>query len=155
MKHSISLILILLLPSCSNFELQEKYLYGLTGGAAGALLGSTVSPNDESKGLNALMFGALGAGAGMLVHYLKKGRKVIAEVPSTLEGRELKGAAPREMTVPATTQKLPDFVRARLTPIVIEEYLEKDTVGEDGSLIEPHRVWRIKHQPELVPSPQK
>jgi hypothetical protein len=52
------------------------------------------------------------------------------------------------------SQELPPFVRERLMPVVVETLTEPDTVSEDGSLHEPHKVYRIKRQAELVTRPK-
>jgi hypothetical protein len=135
------------LHGCAGISLDRSlYLPAGTGIVAG-FLGRSLSPNDESREINTVVFGALGVGLGFLAERLltPKGKE---EKPSSLKERELTG---REFTLPATSEKLPAFVKKRLTPIVIEEYEERDSATEDGGLREPHKVWRIKRQPELIP----
>lgn len=142
--------MILFLPACASFSPDRGSYFAAGGATSGALLGYKFSPNEESQGLNALVFGALGAGLGYLSNRLFSPKEE-SKAPSDLISRELGVPRAREITLPATDEKLPEFVEKRLTPIVLEEYVEKDSVTEDGALREPHRVWRIKRQPELVP----
>jgi hypothetical protein len=116
----------------------------------GGFFGRELSPNRESENLNTVIFGALGAGLGYLGNLILKPEIHQEEIPSTLKERDLRPSG-QEFVLPATEQKLPEFVRKRLTPIVIEEYEERDSATEDGGIREPHKVWRIKRQPELVP----
>ena len=137
----------LLFSSCTSLD---RNLWVPSGSSAlGGALGYAFSPNDESRKINALVFGALGGAVGTGLQYLL-GKNHPEEIPSTLKERDLRPSG-REFTLPATTEKLPAFVKKRLTPIVIEQYEERDSVTEDGALREPHKVWRIKRQPELAP----
>lgn len=148
------LIFSLVLSGCSTFASHRSLKYSGGGAAAGAALGYGFSPNKESQGLNALLWGGIGAAFGYLFERAFRDRGDVVEIPSNLEAKELFRES-EEFVLPATKQKLPAFVQKRLTPVVIEQYTEKDTAGEDGSLHEPHRVWRIKQQPELLPKPLK
>jgi len=152
MKQIFILLLIFIFQACSSIESKNFYITSLGSGTVGALLGSTFSPNEESKNLNALSFGIIGAGLGAL-SYLSFLKKIENNPAKTLQERELFLPERKEFVLPPTEKKLPNFVKERLTPIIIEEYIERDSVREDGSLSEPHRVWRIKRPPELIPKP--
>ena len=54
------------------------------------------------------------------------------------------------LPVPA---QIPDFVKARIQPVIVEEYMEAATIGEDGTLREPHKVYRIKRPAEFSATP--
>jgi hypothetical protein len=170
-----SLVLIPILASglfgCATIE-RPRVLWGASlGGTSGALGGALLSPNDESRGINALVFGVAGAVAGGLIGYLTEPK---APVPS--QGPDLKlleglpgqpqsnahGLAGPVQEAPIVAQEerviphpdgIPRFLKERLQPIVIEEYVEPDTVGSDGALHEPHRVYRIKRPAELFAKP--
>jgi hypothetical protein len=138
------------LTSCAGLGLDRSFHFPAAGGIAGGFLGRVLSPNRESTDINTAVFGALGAGLGYLANRIFSSPIHQEEIPSTLKERELRPGG-QEFVLPATEEKLPAFVKKRLTPIVIEEYLERDTATEDGGIREPHKVWRIKRQPELVP----
>jgi hypothetical protein len=50
-------------------------------------------------------------------------------------------------------QELPEFLKRRIQPVVIEEFIEKDQVTDEGTLHEPHRAYRIKRPAELYTNP--
>lgn len=63
-------MLSILLSSCSTLR-GSITAGGIIGGTLGAMSGTVFSPNKDSVPGNALVFGALGAGAGaLLAHYL-------------------------------------------------------------------------------------
>jgi hypothetical protein len=110
--------------------------------------------------MNALVFGLAGAVAG--------GALAILAAPSdsdpattehTLKTQELLGAPgassfgnDKLYSVSPSTQ-LPSFVKERLQPVVIEEATEPDSVSDDGTLHEPHKVYRIQKNAELFALP--
>ena len=68
MKTVILGILILSMTSCSS--LKKTLIYSsLVGGATGATAGAMLSPNKESRGANAAVFGLVGAGLAALAGY--------------------------------------------------------------------------------------
>lgn len=68
MKHIWILILSMSLSSCSS--LKKTLIYSaMAGGATGATAGTVLSPNKESRGANAAVFGLIGAGAAALAGY--------------------------------------------------------------------------------------
>lgn len=149
MKYPIVIGLIVALTGCATTP-RKRALYGAgIGAGVGAFGGAVLSPNDESKGVNALVFGLTGAVLGGIVGLFMHDDAELPKAGDTLEGRELG----QEFVVPQETGSLPAYVKDRLQPLVIEEYVEKDSVGDDGGLREPHRVWRIKRPPELAPKP--
>jgi hypothetical protein len=129
--------------------------YGGSGAAIGALGGYGFSPNDESRGINALVFGLAGAVIGGLIGILTDMQPPSSEDKPSLKERDL-GSVPtsRDYIIP-TDQKLPSFVKERLQPVVIEESVQQDTVTDDGALHEPHKVYRIKRPSELYSNPVK
>lgn len=148
MKILTALTLLLFLTSCASTP-RKRFLYGTgIGLGVGALGGAAFSPNQESKGVNALVFGLFGAVAGGVAGLFLKDDSELPAASGSLEERELG----KEFLVPQGGN-LPSFVRERLEPVVIEEHVERDSISEDGSLREPHRVWRIKRQAELSPKP--
>lgn len=61
-------ILCLLMGSCSSMK--KTLIYSaMAGGATGATAGAVLSPNKESRGANAAVFGLLGAGVAALTGY--------------------------------------------------------------------------------------
>lgn len=135
---------------CASLSQRERLTASvLAGGSVGAAGGSLLSPNAESQGLNALVFGLSGALTGGLVALLTDRPPVTKPEDKSLKARELGREQASEFVVPQN-QELPAFVRDRLSPVVIEEYEEADSVAEDGSLRAPHKVYRIKRQAELT-----
>jgi hypothetical protein len=122
------------------------------GGITGAVGGAALSPNSESRGLNALVFGLAGALIGGLIGFFSGTPSKREENGATLESREKATNGSREIQAP-TGADLPAFVKERFRPAVIEEYTEQDSISEDGSLSEPHKVYRIKRPAELVTKP--
>lgn len=148
-------VLILLLPSCATLTQRDRLMVGVAGGAvAGAAGGSLLSPNAESQGLNALVFGLSGALTGGLVALLADRPPETKAEDRSLKGREMGVGTGQEFVVPQSGE-LPEFVKKRLTPVVVEEFEETDSIAEDGSLRAPHKVYRIKRQAELVTRPSE
>ena len=154
MRVLTTLIAASLVSGCATLNQRERLYVGATSGAAiGAVAGSVLSPNSESQGLNALVFGLSGALTGGLLALLTDRPPVTKPEDKSLKARELKQQDTQEFVVPQNTA-LPDFVKQRLTPVVIEEFEERDSIAEDGSLRAPHKVYRIKRQAELTAQPQ-
>ncbi len=66
----IFLVLSILISGCSTLR-GALSTGGIIGGSLGAMSGAVFSPNKDSVPGNALIFGAIGAGAGaLLAHYL-------------------------------------------------------------------------------------
>lgn len=147
---ALAITLSLLLPGCAT-GLMRFATGAAIGSGAGAAGGAMLSPNDESKGMNALVFGLSGALLGGLFGILTDPHPKQQPEKSSLQSKELNiGANVFEVT---PQEKLPPFVKDRLTPVIVEEYREQDSVGEDGALHEPHNVYRIKRQAELISKP--
>ncbi len=138
---------------CASLGTGWRLAIGTSGGAVvGAGAGALLSPNDASRPLNALVFGLAGALGGGLVAYLTD------PTPSqprgeTLKQKELADQAEASRFSVGASGELPAYVKERLAPVVIEEAVERDAVGEDGSLHEPHKVYRIVRPAELTPKP--
>jgi gas vesicle protein len=149
MKQALFWFMILTLTACATPP-RKRFLYGAGIGAGlGALGGAAFSPNPESKGMNALVFGLTGAVLGGVVSLFAHDDSEVPKAKDTLQERELG----QEFVVRPDAGKLPSYVKDRLQPLVIEEYVEKDSINEDGGLSEPHKVWRIKRPAELVGKP--
>ncbi len=68
MKYSIKILLLIMVTSCSS--LKKTLIYSsLAGGMTAATAGVMLSPNNESRGANAALFGVLGAGVAALAGY--------------------------------------------------------------------------------------
>ena len=68
MKWILILVISLLLSSCSSMK--KTLIYSsLAGGMTGAIGGVALSPNKESRGANAAVFGLIGAGVAALAGY--------------------------------------------------------------------------------------
>ncbi len=133
---------------------RKRILMGVSiGGAGGAVGGAVFSPNSESRGLNTLVFGLVGAVVGGLVGLLIHDDSEIPEPKTPAQNAVRLDLKTQEFSVSPPAQDLPAFVRERLKPVVVEELQESDTISEDGSLHEPHKVYRIKHQAELIAKP--
>ncbi len=146
-------LICLIASGCATLNQRERLTVGVAGGAAlGAAAGSLLSPNSESQGLNALVFGLSGALTGGLVALLTDRPPVTKPEDKSLKAKELGGGLGQEYVVPPNVP-LPEFVKRRLTPVVIEEFEERDSIAEDGSLRAPHKVYRIKRQAELTTAP--
>jgi len=63
-----SLLILLLLTGCST--LKKTLIYsGLSGALVGSMTGALLSPNKESQGANAAVFGLIGAGVAAMTGY--------------------------------------------------------------------------------------
>jgi len=131
------------------------------GGGVGAVGGAALSPNDESRPINALVFGLLGALAGGTLGILTDSQSS-KEIPHpSLRSKEMSKEMSNEINQTtlrnefeiSNPKSLPPFIQERLTPVVVEEYHEPDSLSEDGSLHEPHKVYRIKRPAELISKP--
>lgn len=154
----LPLLLIPLFTACSGLKPRERFLLGLgTGAASGAVAGAALAPNQENRGINALVFGLTGAVIGGVGGLLFKDDSAIPEQKTTLKVSELgtpkdaKGFAVSSLN---SESELPDFVKERLRAAVIEEFEERESVGPDGSLRAPHKVWRIRYPTQLVVEPK-
>ncbi len=68
MKHLTIVLILLVTTSCSSMK--KTLIYSsLAGGMTAATAGAMLSPNKESKGANAALFGVLGAGIAALAGY--------------------------------------------------------------------------------------
>lgn len=124
------------------------------GASVGAIGGAVLSPNDESRGLNALVFGLIGALVGGLAGIFTEPDHHAPKAGQDLKNNEFSSSLDqrKEYLVPIDPT-LPEFVKDRLKTAVIEEYVERDSITEDGSLAEPHKVYRIKRPAELIVKP--
>lgn len=153
MRRILTLLIAILfsLSGCASLTGYKRGLVGVTAGASlGATGGAVLSPNDESRALNALVFGLSGALVGGLTAWITDSNEVPPSTQVGLKDRDPR--VPQDLLVQPTAE-LPQFVKDRLQPLVIEEFVQKDTVTEEGTLHEPHKVYRIKRMPELFPSP--
>lgn len=151
--------LLILGTACTTLRGNRRLGAGVAiGGAAGASGGAVLSPNDESRVLNALVFGLSSALVGGAVALLTEPREKAPEPATTFREREQglsPGARQFQLQAPMSDPaSLPEFLRQRLQPMVIEEARERGTLTEDGSLHEPHKVYRIVRPAELQPEPQ-
>lgn len=154
-RKLVSALLVLsLFNSCATAR--GRFFFGAAGGAAiGGGTAALLSPNKESIGLNALVFGLVGALAGGLASaFLIKDPKPEPSPDNSLKGRELgiQDSNTKLFSI-SPTQKLPEFLKERLQPVIVEEAVEPDTVSDDGTLHEPHRIYRIQRQAELLSKP--
>lgn len=150
-------ILLAFLSSCATTTSKRSRMMTAAGigGTAGSVGGALFSPNRESRGLNTLVFGLVGALLGGLIGaWTEPGSGETPTAPSeTLKEKELSSPGDsREFTVPPQGD-LPGFLKDRVQPAIVEEFIETDMVGEDGTLHEPHRVYRIKRPAELISRP--
>jgi len=143
MKRFASAILMVISSFGCATSAGRFAISAVIGGGAGAAGGAALSPNEESRALNAILFGLTGALAGGVIGILtEKDKTTLPKVQSLRTQFEI-----------SNSKSLPQFVQERLTPVVVEEYHESDSVSEDGSLHEPHKVYRIKRPAELISKP--
>jgi len=142
-----------LLSACATTR-KNDFIFSVGAGAAvGAASGAALSPNAESRPWNAVIFGLTGALAGGAINYLLSNNEPAEKTNSTLKDRESSNSNNVLVLNPPLAGELPDFLKKRLSSLVIEELTLPPTVGEDGTLQEPHKAYRIKQQPELLPIP--
>ncbi|MBY0472106.1 hypothetical protein K2X30_13145 [bacterium] len=145
------LLISIFFSSCATVRGSQRILFGAgVGAVAGAGGGAALSPNDESRGLNALVFGLSGALVGGVVALLTDHKEDVKKAEPALNGQD-NAVSLKYQVLPE--DRLPSFVRDRLQPTVIEEYVQPDVVTEEGVLHEPHKVYRIKRLPELYSKP--
>lgn len=139
---------------CASVSGRDRTLWGVgLGAGVGAAGGAAFSPNRESQGINALVFGLAGALVGGVTAILSDTRPTQEKGRGTLRERDQSfEKTTREFEVFPASQ-LPAFIKDRVQPMVIEESIESDTVAEDGTLHEPHKVYRIKRPGELFAKP--
>lgn len=138
---------------CSTLSGGKRVMsFSLAGAGAGAVSGAALSPNEESRALNALVFGLSGALVGGGLALLTDPNLMTAET-SDLKKRELGSRQEANEYLVLPEQELPEFLQRRVQPAIIEEFVEKDHVTDEGTLHEPHRAYRIKRPAELFASP--
>lgn len=152
---SVALVCIMtLLSGCATPR--GRFLVG-SGIGAVAVGGTAIalSPNAESRGMNALVFGLVGALVGGLVGLFIKDDGEVPKADNSLKAKEqvnLEGSTKKYYEIPFS-QDLPAWVKQRVQPPILEETVEKASVGEDGSLHEPHPTYRIHRSAELSADP--
>jgi hypothetical protein len=150
------IVLGITLTSCASLSGKNRTLAGVSlGGALGAGGGIALSPNDESRAINAIVFGLLGGimGGGAAIFSDPNGANQSGKSTALKEkelGRHAQESKSFELNV---TEPLPEFVKERFRPVVIEEFVEADRVSEEGTLHEPHKAYRIKRPAELIARP--
>lgn len=155
--HMIALI-SLFAQGCASLSGTKRLVVSAgIGAGAGVIGGATLSPNEESRALNALVFGLSGAlisgGIAMITDAKPEPSSRITDLRTRDQGTgpSLDQTIQEFQVLP--NQSLPDFLRDRIQPVVIEEYVETDSLSEDGTLHEPHRAYRIKRPGELFARP--
>lgn len=154
MKVHILILMFLAQSGCATNTLNLKQRVAIASGvgaAAGGIGGAVFSPNAESRGTNALVFGLAGALVGGTIRLMLEPEAGRNSVEGTLKSRDQETQSSLREFVIQPDPNLPAFLKGRLKPALIEEYLERDSLADDGSLREPHRVYRIKRPTELTP----
>jgi hypothetical protein len=107
--------------------------------------------------MNALVFGLTGALSGAVyAHLTSKPKPESADAKQLKEREEEMRKANSLFQIPASNaSSLPPFLKDRISQIVIEEIPMQERIGEDGTLHEAHKAYRIKNPPELLPTPLK
>lgn len=153
-KQIIITFLILNLTACATVSGKKRLALGaLSGTAVGASGGAILSPNDASRGMNALVFGLSGALIGSLIAVLSDPGPGEPSTDQSLKAREASRLEMKREYLVEPSGTVPSFVKQRLQPTIIEESIERDQVSEEGILHEPHKIYRIKRQAELFPNP--
>ena len=149
--HYFGLVLwVVTSASCTTPQLRFS-IGAVSAGAVGAAGGVLLSPPDsQNRLLNALIFGLGSAlvGAGIGVFSVNEPRSCQAPLNLGPNGE------PRAEYHLDESGALPDFLKTRISPTVIEQFQERDRITEDGSLHEPHKVYRVKKPADLVTDSQ-
>lgn len=150
----VTLLSSLMFSACSSLNPKLRVLgETLGGGITGASLGAAFAPNDDNRAINALVFGlgtALLAG-GVAVWLMPDTPK--ADPTPDLRAREMGLAPTGTQYMVHPDSELPEYLKQRVQPAVIEEFEEKDSISDEGTLHEPHRAYRIKRPAELSANP--
>ena len=156
MKKRIMICILILSLTTSCATGRGRFLLGVgIGGVAAGGTAALLSPNSESLGLNALVFGLIGALTGGVIAAFAFKDPSLTLQESSIKSRELGNGNlgdTQHFTIPSSPN-LPSFLKERLQPAIIEEGLEPDTVSDDGTLHAPHKVYRIQRQAELFAKP--
>ena len=150
---SAFVVTLMFATSCATTGKTRILIGAGIGAGTLAVSGNILSPNDESRALNALVFGLVGAIAGGTMALLTDPRPTPSEAKTTLRDRDQGAPSGNVDILVQPSQSLPQFVKDRLQPLVIEESIQADSVTEEGTLHEPHKIYRIKHLPELDARP--
>lgn len=154
MRPIFWIALSFVLTGCATLNGRNRILAGIgMGAAAGAGGGALFSPNGESRNLNTLVFGLSGALAGGVISYLTDSSSSLEKRSTDLKARELGVTQVGKDFLVIPEASLPEFVRKRMQPVVVEEFIERDHVTEEGTLHEPHKAYRIKRPAELFAGP--
>ena len=146
-------IILICTFGCATVSGGKRVGFGAASGAAvGGFGGALLSPNDVSRGMNALVFGLTGALIGGVIALLSDPGPGEPPLDQSLKAREFSRSSVNREYLVEPQGTVPTFVKERLQPTVIEESVERDQVTEDGILHEPHKVYRIKRQAELFPN---
>lgn len=154
----LTLSSLILVSACATQNERERLILATSvGAAAGASGGAMLSPNPESRGMNAIVFGLTGALSGAIYAHLTSRPKPVRTKAKQLKEREEEMRKANILfQIPAiNAASLPAFLKGRVSQIVIEEIPMQERVGEDGTLHEAHKAYRIKNPPELLPTPLK
>ncbi|AUN97631.1 hypothetical protein C0V70_05780 [Bacteriovorax stolpii] len=159
MRISLISLILVLLTGCSSLR-GSLSTGAIIGGSLGAMSGMVFSPNKESRNGNALIFGALGAGAGaLLANYLYTSdpenrdlkqmmipddplKKKSEEVPLFDFTPELQNIKPELSFKPVKKyevpiEKLPDELKGKVKKQYLLEYeTEAKTIQYQGKTIE-------------------
>lgn len=145
---------ISLLMGCATLSGPKRtFTFAGVGAATGAVGGSVLSPNPESKTLNTLIFGLVGAIAGGVTGMLTDRHPESPKDTAYSFDQNTQTNIQTKSMILAPYESLPEYVKKRLQPLVIEEFVETDQVDEDGVLREAHKAYRIKRQPEFEARP--
>ena len=146
-------ILLICISSCGTGS-KRVFTGSVMGAATGVTGGVVLSPNSESRGMNALVFGLTGGVIGGIIGSLTDTSPSNYGHETSLKDRDQEINADHKLYEVESSEQLPAFVKERLKKAVIEGFTNRDTVDEDGALHEPHKVYRIKRQAELFSKPK-
>ena len=159
MRISLISLVLVLLTGCSSLR-GSLSTGAIIGGSLGAMSGMVFSPNKESRNGNALIFGALGAGAGaLLANYLYTSdpenrdlkQMMIPDDPLKMKSEEvplfdftpeLKNIKPELSFKPVKKyevpiEKLPDELKGKVKKQYLLEYeTDAKTIQYQGKTIE-------------------
>lgn len=148
MKNILCAVLAVLTLSCSSIQLRVSGA-SVLGGALGGMGGYAFSPYEQDRIPNLILFGMAGALIGGACGLLWPD-DFEQEKNATLKRSESDYS---KQIILSNPSELPDFLKNRIQPTIIEEFTEKPTLSEDGSIHEPHKVYKIKRPIELSPEP--
>jgi len=148
MKKYILLIIIFTASSCANYSLKKAIVYGgLSGAATGATTGALLSPNQESKLANTLVWGGIlgliGAGLGWYMWQDDIDNKPLKNMINDDNGINLSDP---NAVYDLPSVPIPKNLEGKFPQSKVYEFVVPEQRSADGKyLIEEHKKWVISN----------